>query len=204
MPGVNNKIDYALRSIFVAGAAIQWLRDEMRLISTAAESESVAMSVPNNAGVYLVPAFVGLGAPYWDMYARGTLVGLTRGTRREHVVRAALEAIAYQTADVLEAMSEDADIKLNSLKVDGGAVVNNFLMQFQADILDVEVERPVVQETTGMGAAFLAGLAVGYWKNMEEIESIRAVDKRFVPSMNAAEKKELLDGWKKAVSRTLR
>ena len=203
--GVNNKIDYALEgSIFVAGAAIQWLRDEMRLISTAAESESVAMSVPNNAGVYLVPAFVGLGAPYWDMYARGTLVGLTRGTRREHVVRAALEAIAYQTADVLEAMSEDADIKLNSLKVDGGAVVNNFLMQFQADILDVEVERPVVQETTGMGAAFLAGLAVGYWKNMEEIESIRAVDKRFVPSMNAAEKKELLDGWKKAVSRTLR
>ena len=178
--GLNNKAYYALEgSIFVAGAAVQWLRDEMRLISSAAESESIALSVPNNAGVYLVPAFVGLGAPYWDMYARGTLIGLTRGIGRNHVVRATLESIAYQTYDVLTAMSGDAGINLDSLKVDGGAVVNNFLMQF------------------------LAGLAVGYWKDLEEVQRIRAVDKRFTPSMPVPEQQELLKGWQKAVSRTL-
>ncbi|MGE5543564.1 MAG: FGGY family carbohydrate kinase, partial [Bacillota bacterium] len=202
--GLDGQVYYALEgSIFVAGAAVQWLRDEMRLISNAAESEAIALSVPNSAGVYLVPAFVGLGAPYWDMYARGTLVGLTRGTRREHVVRATLESIAYQTYDVLTAMSGDAAIKLNSLKVDGGAVVNNFLMQFQSDILNVEVERPVIQETTAMGAAFLAGLAVGYWKDLEELQKIRVVEKRYTPSMPAGERQELLKGWQKAVSRTL-
>lgn len=202
--GLNNKAYYALEgSIFVAGAAVQWLRDEMRLISSADESESIALSVSNNAGVYLVPAFVGLGAPYWDMYARGTLTGLTRGVGRAHVVRATLESIAYQTFDVLTAMSGDAGINLDSLKVDGGAVVNNFLMQFQSDILNVEVERPVIRETTAIGAAFLAGLAVGYWKDLEEVQKIRAVDKRFTPSMLAPERQELLKGWQKAVSRTL-
>lgn len=202
--GLDNKVYYALEgSIFVAGAAVQWLRDEMRLIGSAAESEAMARSVLNNGGVYLVPAFVGLGAPYWDMYARGTLVGLTRGTGRAHVVRAALESIAYQTYDVLTAMSGDAGISLDSLKVDGGAVVNNFLMQFQSDILNVEVERPVIQETTAMGAAFLAGLAVGYWKDLEEVRKTRTVEGRFTPSMPASERHELLKGWQKAVSRTL-
>ena len=161
--GVDGKVEYALEgSIFVAGAAVQWLRDELRLVDNAAQTEAMAASVPDSHGVYLVPAFVGLGAPYWDMYARGTLVGLTRGANRNHIVRATLESIAYQTRDVLQAMEEDSGIKLAALKVDGGAVANNFLMQFQSDILGVPVQRPCVTETTAMGAAFLAGLAVGF------------------------------------------
>ena len=168
--GVDGKVEYALEgSIFVAGAAVQWLRDELRLVDNAAQTEAMAASVPDSHGVYLVPAFVGLGAPYWDMYARGTLVGLTRGANRNHIVRATLESIAYQTRDVLQAMEEDSGIKLAALKVDGGAVANNFLMQFQSDILGVPVQRPCVTETTAMGAAFLAGLAVGFWKSKSEI-----------------------------------
>ncbi len=199
--GLNGEITYALEgSVFMAGATVQWLRDEMKMINNAAESEELARSVANNTGVYLVPAFVGLGAPYWDMYARGTLVGLSRGTGRSHVVRAALESIAYQTFDVLEAMMVDASIGLDSLKVDGGASRNDFLMQFQADILGVRVERPLNTESTAVGAAFLAGLAVGYWQSQEELQRIRQIERIFVPSMDKAERDQLLKGWKQAIS----
>ena len=168
--GIDGKVEYALEgSIFVAGATIQWLRDELRMIKTSPESERYAEAVEDTNGVYLVPAFVGLGAPYWDQYARGTIVGLTRGTKKEHFIRAALESLAYQTYDVLKAMEEDSGIKLAALKVDGGACANNFLMQFQSDVLGVEVHRPEVIETTALGAAYLAGLAVGYWANKEEV-----------------------------------
>ena len=200
--GIDGKVEYALEgSIFVAGAAVQWLRDELRLIDHAAESETLARSVPDSNGVYVVPAFVGLGAPYWDMYARGTIVGLTRGANRAHLVRATLEAIAYQTRDVLQAMQEDSGITLRSLKVDGGAVANDFLMQFQADILGVPVERPRITETTAMGAAFLAGLAVGFWPDREAIAATWQVDRRFTPALDPARRDALYRGWRRAVER---
>jgi len=203
--GINGKVDYALEgSVFITGAAIQWLRDGLKIIGTAAETESMALSVQDSGGVYVVPAFVGLGAPYWDMYARGLIIGITRGTTREHIVRATLESIAYQTRDVLEAMIQDSGIKLQSLRVDGGAVVNNFLMQFQSDILGVPVERPVVNETTALGAAYLAGLAVSYWQSTEEIENLWQMDKKFEPKMSQEEREKLYKGWKKAVSRALK
>ena len=184
--GVDGKVDYALEgSIFVAGAAVQWLRDELKLIESAEQSEAMATAVADSNGVYVVPAFVGLGAPYWDMYARGTIVGLTRGANRNHIVRATLESMAFQTRDVLLAMEEDSGIRLKALKVDGGAVANNFLMQFQSDILGVRVDRPQVAETTAMGAAFLAGLAVGFWKDKEEIAEKWQVDRSFTPEEGA-------------------
>jgi glycerol kinase len=199
--GINQEITYALEgSVFMAGAAVQWLRDEMQLVTNAAESEEIASSLANNAGVYMVPAFVGLGAPYWDMYARGTLVGLSRGTGRRHVVRAVLEAIAYQSFDVLTAMMIDAGIKLDALKVDGGACNNNFLMQFQADMLGVRVERPVMTESTALGAAFLAGLAVDFWSDQQELQHIRQVERSFIPTMDPGQREEMLHGWKQAVS----
>jgi glycerol kinase len=200
--GVEGQVEYALEgSVFVAGAAVQWLRDELKLIENAAQSETLAAAVPDTHGVYLVPAFVGLGAPYWDMYARGALVGLTRGAGRNHVVRAALEAIAYQTRDVLTAMQEDSGITLRALKVDGGAVGNNFLMQFQADQLGVPVDRPRVTETTALGAAFLAGLAVGFWRDRTEIAAKWEVDRTFMPVQDPAVRDRLYRGWKRAVER---
>ncbi|NLJ33948.1 MAG: glycerol kinase GlpK [Firmicutes bacterium] len=201
--GVDGEVKYALEgSIFITGAAIQWLRDELRIIDNAAQSEEYARAVENTAGVYMVPAFVGLGAPYWDMYARGTIVGLTRGAKREHLVRATLESIAYQTRDVLEAMTEDSGVDLKALKVDGGAVANNFLMEFQADILGVPCHRPVVTETTALGAAYLAGLAVGYWDSLEEIAAKWQVDKEFEPKLAEEEREKLYAGWKRAVERS--
>ena len=202
--GVDGKVEYALEgSIFVAGAVIQWLRDELKLIYSAKDSEYFATQVEDNNGVYLVPAFVGLGAPYWDMYARGTMVGLTRGTNQNHIIRAALESIAYQTRDVLEAMQEDSGIDLQELRVDGGAVENNFLMQFQSDILGVPVHRPEVIETTALGAAYLAGLAVGFWSGKEEISNRWNVDRVFEANMEEERKEKLYKGWKKAVTRSL-
>lgn len=202
--GVNGKVEYALEgSIFIAGAVVQWLRDELRILDNAAQSEELATKVQDNNGVYLVPAFVGLGAPYWDMYARGTIVGLTRGAKREHIVRAALESICYQTRDVLEAMQKDSGITLKNLKVDGGAVANNFLMQFQSDILGVPVDRPKVIETTALGAAYLAGLAVGYWKDKDDIASKWQIDRTFQPEMDSENREKLYKGWKKAVERAL-
>ncbi len=202
--GVDGKVEYALEgSIFIAGAVVQWLRDELRILDNAAQSEELATKVQDNNGVYLVPAFVGLGAPYWDMYARGTIVGLTRGAKREHIVRAALESICYQTRDVLEAMQKDSGITLKSLKVDGGAVANNFLMQFQSDILGVPVDRPKVIETTALGAAYLAGLAVGYWKDKNDISAKWQIDRTFKPQMDIDTKERLYKGWKKAVKRSM-
>lgn len=202
--GIDGKVEYALEgSIFVAGATIQWLRDELRMIKTSPESERYAEAVEDTNGVYLVPAFVGLGAPYWDQYARGTIVGLTRGTKKEHFIRAALESLAYQTYDVLKAMEEDSGIKLSALKVDGGACANNFLMQFQSDVLGVEVHRPEVIETTALGAAYLAGLAVGYWANKEEVSKNWAVSREFIPAMEEEKREELLAGWHEAVNRSL-
>jgi len=200
--GLNGKVEYALEgSIFVAGAAVQWLRDEMKMIDSAEASEVMASSVSDTNGVYIVPAFVGLGAPYWDMYARGAVLGLTRGANRNHLVRATLESIAYQTRDVLEAMQEDSKITLKSLKVDGGAVANAFLMQFQSDILGVPVDRPVITETTALGAAYLAGLAVGYWSSKEEIAKKWKVGRTFVPDMTESDRKDKYANWKKAVNR---
>jgi glycerol kinase len=201
--GVDGRVEYALEgSIFVAGAALQWLRDELRMIDNAAQSEEMAMAVADCNGVYLVPAFTGLGAPYWDMYARGAIVGLTRGANRNHIVRAALEAIAFQTRDILEAMEDDSGIRLKKLKVDGGAVANNFLMQFQSDILGVPVERPRLTETTAMGAAALAGLAVGFWKDLAEIAGRCTVDRTFTPAMDEALREKKYQGWKRAVERS--
>ena len=195
-------VSYALEgSVFVAGAAIQWLRDELGLIKTAAETEELSLAVPDTNGVYVVPAFTGLGAPYWDQYARGVIVGLTRGVGRNHLVRATLESLDYQTGEVLKAMEADAGIRLNELKVDGGASANNFLMQFQADILNCNVLRPECIETTALGAAYLAGLAAGYWRNREEIRKNWALQRRFAPSMSPEERSDLWAGWKKAVSR---
>jgi glycerol kinase len=202
--GVNNKVEYALEgSIFIAGAAIQWLRDSMKIIYDAKDSEYFATKVEDSLGVYVVPAFVGLGAPYWDMYARGAILGLTRGTTRNHIIRATLESIAYQTRDVLELMRNECGIDLCELRVDGGACANNFLMQFQADILGVPVERPEIIETTAMGAAYLAGLAVGFWKDQSMIAERRKVNRRFKPGMNEDKRKELYDNWKKAVKRAM-
>ncbi|NWG15776.1 MAG: glycerol kinase GlpK [Chloroflexi bacterium] len=193
---------YALEgSVFIAGAVIQWLRDELKLITSAAESEPLARSVADTGGVYVVPAFVGLGAPYWDSYARGTIVGLTRGSGRAHIVRAALESIAYQTRDVLEAMRADSGLTLQTLRVDGGATGNDFLLQFQADILGVPVQRPAVTETTALGAAYLAGLATGFWSSQEEIARQWAIEKTFEPHMPADRRDALYAGWKRAVER---
>ena len=195
-------VHYAIEgSVFMGGAVIQWLRDEMRLIQASADSEYFAQKVPDNGGVYLVPAFTGLGAPYWDMYARGTIIGLTRGATAEHIIRAALESIAYQTKDVLDAMQADTKIKLGRLKVDGGASANNFLMQFQADITETPVMRPRVRETTALGAAYLAGLATGVWEDTEEIPGKWTLDKRFDPAMPAEKRERLTKHWYKAVSR---
>lgn len=198
--GVDDKVEYALEgSIFVAGAAVQWLRDELGLIRDAAESEVLAKSVPNANGCYVVPAFVGLGAPYWDQYARGAIVGLTRGVNRNHIVRATLESIAYQVNDVLMAMQEDSGMPITSLRVDGGACDNDFLMQFQADILNTSVVRPYCIETTAMGAAYLAGLAVGYWRSKEEILANHVIAAEFKPQMGQAKRESLLQGWHNAV-----
>ncbi|HDR4420069.1 glycerol kinase GlpK [Bacillus mobilis] len=201
--GIDGKVNYALEgSIFVAGSAIQWLRDGMRMFKDASESEVYASRVASTEGVYVVPAFVGLGTPYWDSEVRGAMFGVTRGTTKEHFIRATLESLAYQTKDVLCAMEADSGIELNTLRVDGGAVKNNFLMKFQSDILDVPVERPVINETTALGAAYLAGLAVGYWKNQDEIKEQWHMDKRFEPTMEAETSEELYAGWKKAIEAT--
>ena len=202
--GREGKIDYALEgSIFVAGAAIQWLRDELGFFEKASESEAMAVSVPDTNGCYVVPAFTGLGAPYWDSYARGSILGLTRGVSKNHIVRATLESLAYQTLDVLKAMEEDSGIHLDSLKVDGGACANNFLMQFQADIIGEPVHRPECVETTATGAAYLAGLAVGYWKDKEEIKENWKLNRVFDPNMDDEVRKKKIFGWKKAVNRSL-
>lgn len=200
--GLNGKVEYALEgSIFVAGAAIQWLRDELKIIHDAADSEYFAKKVESTNGVYVVPAFTGLGAPYWDMYARGVIVGLTRGSNRNHIIRATLEAIAYQTRDVIEAMIEDSGINLTVLKVDGGASANDFLMQFQSDILNVNIERPDITETTALGAAYLAGMATGFWKSKGEVIQNWNMNKKFIPAMGEDERNKLYTGWKKAVER---
>ncbi len=202
--GMDGKIEYALEgSIFVAGAAIQWLRDELGLFEKASESEAMAASVEDTNGCYVVPAFTGLGAPYWDAYARGSIQGLTRGVNKNHIVRATLEALAYQTLDVLKAMEEDSGIHLAALKVDGGACANNFLMQFQANMIDAPVHRPKCVETTAMGAAYLAGLAVGYWKDKEEIKQNWSLDKVFEPVMENDIRRGKISGWQKAVKRSL-
>lgn len=202
--GLNGKVEYALEgSIFVAGSAIQWLRDGMRMLQNAKDSEKYAKKVDSTDGVYVVPAFVGLGTPYWDSEVRGAVFGLTRGTSKEHFIRATLESLAYQTKDVLSAMEADSGIKLKTLRVDGGAVKNNFLMEFQSDILNVPVERPTINETTALGAAYLAGLAVGYWKDKDEISNQWAIDKSFEPNMEEESRINLYNGWKKAIQATL-
>lgn len=200
----NGEPEYALEgSIFVGGAVIQWLRDELRMLKSSEESEKYASAVENTNGVYLVPAFTGLGAPHWDPYARGTIVGLTRGTKKEHFIRAALESMAYQTYDVLKAMEQDAGSRLQELKVDGGACANNFLMQFQADLLDTPVKRPEVIETTALGAAYLAGLAVGYWKDLNDICECIKESTTFTSKMDVEKREELVIGWNRAVERSL-
>ncbi|MDQ0970380.1 glycerol kinase [Neobacillus niacini] len=202
--GLNGKVEYALEgSIFVAGSAIQWLRDGLRMFKDAKDSEAYALKVDSSDGVYMVPAFVGLGTPYWDSDVQGAVFGLTRGTTKEHLIRATLESLAYQTKDVLSAMEADSGIELKTLRVDGGAVKNNFLMEFQSDILDVPVERPVVNETTALGAAYLAGLAVGFWESQEEIAKQWAVDRTILPKMSDENRNKLYDGWKKAVKATM-
>ena len=198
--GLDGKINYALEgSIFVAGALIQWLRDELHLIDRAADSEAMAMKVTDTNGCYVVPAFTGLGAPHWDQYARGTITGITRGVNKYHIVRAALESLAYQVNDVITAMEADSGILLSALKVDGGACINNFLMQFQADIIGAPVHRPVCIETTAMGAAYLAGLAVGYWKNKEDVIRNWQIDRVFASGMEEAARKRAIAGWNRAV-----
>ena len=201
--GIGGRIQYALEgSVFVAGAAIQWLRDELQIIEKAADSEVCALAVEDNGGVYMVPAFVGLGAPHWDPYARGMITGISRGTNRNHIIRATLESLAYQTCDVLNAMANDAETELSSLKVDGGACANNFLMQFQADMIRTTVQRPQCIETTALGAAYLAGLAVNYWKDTEEIKANHRIDRVFEPNMKEEQRQSLLNGWQDAVKRT--
>lgn len=200
--GIDGKVEYALEgSVFIAGAAIQWLRDEMKILDSAPDSEYFTSKVSDNGGVYVVPAFAGLGAPYWDMYARGAIFGLTRGANKYHIIRATLESLAYQTRDVLEAMEKDSGIELKTLRVDGGACANNFLMQFQADILDTPVERPEIIETTALGAAYLAGLAVGFWKK-EEIQDRWQLNQAFQVEMESEQRQHLYSKWKKAVERT--
>ncbi len=201
--GANNKVIYALEgSIFITGAAVQWLRDSLRAIKSSGDVEALASEVPDNGGVYMVPAFVGLGAPYWDSYARGTIIGLTRGSTVAHIARATLESMCYQTRDVLEAMTADSGVHLKTLRVDGGAVVNNTLMQFQADILGVPVQRPRIAETTALGAAYLAGLAVGFWSSEQEVAEQWAIDRTFEPQMSSSQREELYAGWKRAVERS--
>ena len=198
--GLDGEVNYALEgSVFVAGAAIQWLRDEVKIVDAAPDSEFFCNKVPDTNGCYVVPAFTGLGAPHWDQYARGCIVGLTRGCNKAHIIRATVESLAYQTYDILEAMQADAGVKLAALKVDGGACKNDFLMQFQADIIDAPVHRPQCVETTAMGAAYLAGLAVGYWNSKEDVIANWAIDKVFDPAMDDDNRKKLLKGWKKAV-----
>ena len=198
--GIDGKVDYALEgSIFVGGAAVQWLRDELKLVQNAAQTEELALKVPDSGGCYVVPAFTGLGAPYWNQYARGTIVGITRGVNNCHIVRATLESIALQVYDVVKAMEEDSKLSLKSLNVDGGACVNNFLMQFQADILKAEINRPKCVETTALGAAYLAGLAVGYWKNRDELVGGEVIDKTFEPDMEGDWQEGKIAGWKRAV-----
>ena len=202
--GLNGRVQYALEgSIFVGGAVIQWLRDELRFIREARDAEYFASKVPDTGGVYLVPAFTGLGAPHWDMYARGAMVGLTRGTKPEHIIRAAQESIAYQSYDLVDAMERDAGVTLSQLRVDGGASRDGFLMQFQADMLAKPVKRPVIRETTALGAAYLAGLAVGVWKSCEELQSLWHCDVTFEPTMEPEKREKLLRGWHKAVGRSL-
>jgi glycerol kinase len=202
--GADNKVEYALEgSVFIAGAAIQWLRDGLRLIDNAAFSEHYAAKVPDAGGVYVVPAFVGLGAPYWDQYARGTIVGITRGTTKEHFVRATLESLAYQSQDVIKAMEADANVPIKSIRVDGGATANNFLMQFQADILNTDVIRPKVIESTALGAVYLAGLAVGFYSDKQDIVKNMAQDRIFKPAIQDADRVKLVSGWKEAVKRSL-
>lgn len=202
--GIDGKVSYALEgSVFIAGAAIQWLRDELRLVYDSPQSEYYANKIEDTDGVVVVPAFTGLGAPYWDMYARGGIFGLTRGTKREHLVRATLESLAYQSKDVIEAMQEDAKIPLAYLRVDGGASANNFLMQFQADMLNTEVHRPRTLETTSLGAAYLAGLAVGYWKDLDEISEDFSIDRTFKPQMSQEKRDKNYKYWKKAIERSM-
>jgi glycerol kinase len=199
---IGGRATYALEgSVFIAGAAVQWLRDGLGVVTRAAETQALAESIEDTGGVYFVPAFVGLGAPYWDPYARGTVVGLTRGTTRAHLVRATLEAIAYQSRDVLEAMAADAKVALRALKVDGGAVANDFLCQFQADVLDAAVLRPRVIETTALGAAFLAGLGSGFWRSLDALASRQAIEHTFTPGMDPATRARRYDGWRRAVER---
>lgn len=198
------QLTYALEgSIFVTGAAVQWLRDGLKAIEKSVDVEQLAATESDNGGVYLVPAFVGLGAPYWDPRARGTIIGLTRGSSIGHIARATLESMCYQTRDVLEAMTADSNISLKTLRVDGGAVTNNLLMQFQADILGVAVQRPKIAETTALGAAYLAGLAVGFWKSPDELARQWAIDRTFEPRMSADQREHLYTGWKRAVERSL-
>ena len=196
-------LEYALEgSVFIAGAVVQWLRDGLQVIGQASEIEPLAASVPDNGGVFFVPAFAGLGAPYWDQYARGTIVGLTRGVNRGHLARAAIESIALQTLDIMECMERDSGVSLSTLRVDGGASRNNMLMQCQANVLGVPVERPTITETTALGAAFLAGLAVGFWESEEEVRSLWKLDRRFEPTMPAGQRERLLHDWHRAVERS--
>ena len=198
--GLDGKVTYALEgSIFIGGAAIQWLRDEMGLIRDAAQSERCALEVPDTNGVYFVPAFVGLGAPYWDPYARGIIVGLTRGANRNHLIRAALESIAYQTCDVLTAMEQDSGVRLRTLRVDGGASANDFLMQFQSDLIQGEVQRPVCIQTTALGAAYLAGLSAGFWTDLDDIKDNWQMSGSFIPAVTDQKSKELQDEWHRAI-----
>ena len=198
--GLDGKVNYALEgSIFVAGAAIQWLRGGLRLIDSASDSEYMATKVKGTHGCYVVPAFTGLGAPHWDQYARGTIVGITRGTNKNHIIRATLESIALQVCDVIDAMKADAGTEITTLKVDGGASANNFLMQFQADMLDAAVKRPACVESTAMGAAYLAGLAVGYWENKEDVIKNQQIGRVFEPNMDPEERAAKRKGWNKAV-----
>jgi glycerol kinase len=201
---IENEIEYALEgSVFIAGAVVQWLRDGLKIIRTSKEVEDLSADAPDSDGVYLVPAFAGLGAPHWNQHARGTLFGLTRGSNNTHVARAALESIAYQTYDVLKAMEADAGISITELRVDGGATVNNALMQFQSDILNCKVVRPKITETTALGAAYLAGLAVGYWKNIKDIQQQWQIDKIFSPQMEATKAIDLLKGWQRAIKASI-
>ena len=202
--GLDGKVSYALEgSVFISGATIQWLRDEVKLLENAAQSESMARSVPDTAGAYIVPAFTGLGAPYWDPYARGAIMGLTRGVNRNHIVRAALESMAYQTYDLMNSMAEDMGDSIKTFKVDGGASANDFLLEFQSDIINMPLYRPECIETTSLGAAYLAGLATGYWKNTDDIISNWQIDCRFEPDMGDEKRRALIDGWHKAVDCTM-
>lgn len=197
---IDGKLEYALEgSVFIAGAAIQWLRDGLRLIEDAAETSEVAASLESSEGVYVVPAFVGLGTPYWNSDVRGAMFGITRGTSKAHLIRAVLESLAYQSRELLAVMQEDSGVKLSKLAVDGGAIRNDFLMQFQSDILGVVVERPAASESTGLGAAFLAGLAVGYWSGKEELTTLRKSERVFIPQMEEAKREQLFKGWLRAV-----